>query len=89
MFGVVAKEAMAFPWLLTTDAVCRHPMLFYRASKVIVREIREAYPMLVQAIHKDHLSALSWIRRLGFTVGEPVPFGQRGELFCPVVLRTP
>lgn len=89
MFGVVAKEAMAFPWLLTTDAVCRYPLIFWHASKVIVREIREAYPMLVQAIHKDHRAALSWIRRLGFTVGEPEPFGRRGELFCPVVLRTP
>jgi hypothetical protein len=88
MFGVAMGE-VAVPWLLTTDAVCKYPLTFWRASKAIVREIREAYPMLVQAIHKDHRSALSWVKRLGFTVGEPAPLGQRGELFRPVVLRGP
>jgi len=89
MFGVTVKDEVAIPWLLTTDLVCRYPLTFYRASKAICREIREAYPTMVQAIHAQHTSALSWIRRLGFTVGEPVRFGVRGELFCPVVLGAP
>lgn len=86
MFGVWAKGEMAIPWLLTTDAVCRYPLSFWKASKAIVRELREAYPVLAQFIDVRHVSALSWARRLGFTVGEPRPFGVEGRRFCPITV---
>jgi hypothetical protein len=86
MFGLATADGVAIPWLLTTDAVCRYPLTFWNASKAILRELREGYPTMAQFIDARHVSALSWARRLGFAVGEPVPFGVQGRRFCPVVI---
>jgi hypothetical protein len=87
MFGLATSDGVAVPWLLTTDAVCRYPLSFWKASKAILRELREGYPTMAQFIDARHVSALSWARRLGFAVGEPVPFGVAGRRFCPVVIQ--
>lgn len=86
MFGIVMVGEWAVPWLLTTDVVCRYPLTFWNASKVIFRELRDAYPAMVQFIDARHVSALSWARRLGFTVREPEPFGIEGRAFCPITI---
>jgi hypothetical protein len=86
MFGVAMSGDVAIPWLLTTDAVCRHPFLFWKASKVVLRELREAYPTMVQFIDARYASAMTWARRLGFAVGEPQPFGVEGRMFHPIVI---
>lgn len=90
MFGVARVPTMeaAIPWLLTTDTVDRYPLTFYRASKIVFRELREAYPDLVQYVDARHTSALSWAKRLGFDVAEkPMPFGKKGHPFHRIALR--
>lgn len=87
IFGVCLLPDAAVPWVLTTDAVCKYPLTFYRSSKAIFREIREAYPLLAQAIDARYTSAISWAKRLGFTVGEPLSLGKRGEKFLPITLK--
>lgn len=85
MFGVV-EAGVAIPWLLTTDTVCRYPLTFWKASKVIFREMREAWPDMLQQIDARYASALSWARRLGFSVAEPQPFGESGLPFRRITI---
>ena len=86
MFGVKAGDEVSIPWPLTTDAVERHPMAFWRASKAVLRELRALYPLMAQAIDARHVRAVSWARRLGFTVGDTIPYGKAGLPFHPVAL---
>lgn len=86
MFGVIAGDPVSTPWLLTTTAVDRYPMAFWRASKLVVPELRALYPLMAQAIDVRYTRAVSWARRLGFAVGEPVAYGMAGLPFHPIAL---
>lgn len=90
MFGVARVPCMhaAIPWLLTTDTVDRYPLTFYRASKIVFKELRQAYPDLVQYVDARYGSAMSFVRRLGFDVAEKsMPFGKQGKPFHRIALR--
>lgn len=80
MFGVVAL-APAIPWVLTTTAVDRYQFTFWKASKAILLELREAYPIMVQMVDARYAAALRWAKCLGFVVGELEPFGRAGLPF--------
>lgn len=73
-------------WLLTGEAVDRHPLTFWRASKVVVAGLLDVFPRLVADVDARHLSAHSYLRRLGGRLLPAAPLGERGELFHPVVL---
>lgn len=88
LFGIVDLGRMAHPWLVTTVTVDRYPLTFWRASKIVLREIRTLYPVLVQSIDSRYTQALSWARRLGFVIGPAQPFGASALPFHPVVLRS-
>ena len=92
LFGVAEAPGSSFltptgvAWLLTGAVVDRHPLTFWRASKMVVRELAHCFPRLINDVDARYLSALSYLRRLGFRVLPPVPHGVHGELFHPVVL---
>jgi len=92
LYGVAEDSGSSFlaptgvAWLLTGEAVDRWPLTFWRASKVVLRGMLERYPRLANCVDARHLSALSYLRRLGFRVLPAVPFGVQGEPFHPVVL---
>lgn len=70
VFGVRKLETgVAVPWALTTTAVDRHRIAFWRASKLVLLELRKRYPLLSQCIDARHKQALRWARRLGFSAG--------------------
>lgn len=66
IFGVLKLFTVAVPWALTTTDVERHPVDFWRASKIVLAEMRKSYPSLVQCIDARHVMALKWALRLGF-----------------------
>lgn len=86
MFGVVVSGDWAIPWLLTTDAVDRNPLAFWRASKVILAELCALYPLMLQQVDARYTQALSWVRRLGFDVAPAEPFGRAGLPFHRITL---
>lgn len=92
LFGVAEMPGSHFvgraaeAWLLTGAVVDRHPMTFWRASKVALPALITVFPRLINRVDARHLSALSYLRRLGAHVLPAVPHGVRGEPFHPVVL---
>lgn len=89
MLGVIATPwGAAVPWLLTTEAVEKHPYAFWCACKSGLAAIRPLYPVLVQMIDARHTRALSWARRLGFEQLPAEPFGVAQIPFHPFVLRS-
>ena len=75
MFGVVVEDGLAFPWLLTTDTIDRYPMSFWRASKHVIAQLRQRFPIMVQRVDERYPAALRWATRLGFKGRDTQPFG--------------
>jgi hypothetical protein len=47
----------------------------------------KAFPHLVNFVHAKNTTSVRWLRRLGFTLHEAVPYGALGEPFHPFELR--
>lgn len=89
MWGLVAEPGgLVRPWCLTTTAVDRYPLTFWRESKRVIRGIaKSGAPVLVQCIDGRYAAALRWMRRLGFHVDEtPHPCGVEQLPFHRAVL---
>jgi hypothetical protein len=91
VFGVAVLNALSghgTVWALTSTVVDRYPVEFYRASRKVVTELRARYSLLTNAISCENKRALRWARRIGFTIGDPVPIGLAGQLFRRIYLRS-
>jgi hypothetical protein len=90
LFGIVPGPFLvgeAVPWLLTGDAIERHPVSFWRASREVVAYWSKRYPVLVQWVDARYARALRWAERLGFNVESPAPLVSGGLPFCRISLR--
>lgn len=90
LFGVSRGPFLSFrayPWLLTSDVVERHPKVFLRACKIVLAGWVERYGTLEQAVDARYRVALRWAAHLGFEVDPPLPFGVAGLPFCRITLR--
>lgn len=79
MFGVV--PVVDFPrvgivWLLGTDGISKHRRLFMMASKPSVAKFRRRYLKLINFVDAENLSAIRWLRWLGFTIYPAKPAGR-------------
>lgn len=88
VFGVRPTPTCAIPWALTSVHVARYPFTFWKTSKMVVARWRDDYPLLANKVHASYGAALRWVKKLGFSVGVPEPFGVNGDLFCHVQLET-
>src|ERR1035437_793374 len=85
MFGVVVTpNGPSIPWAMTTDAVDRHPLEFWMASKRILAALLVPFPVLVQRVDARYTAAVRWLSRLGFTVAPAGPWGRYGLPFHAV-----
>lgn len=78
VFGVgvaTALSSVGSPWLLGTDDLPRHAEAFLRGSRAFVGHARNEYSRLENYVDARNAVAVRWLRWLGFTVEEAVPFG--------------
>lgn len=69
-------------WMLSTDAVTSHKREVMEACAGYVERCAKRYPTLVNAVYAKNDTAVRFVRRLGFNVGEPVTV--RGAVFLPI-----
>ena len=88
VFGVSTFKGSewAVPWMLGTDAIDKHPVDFWKASKEVVESWHKVYPRLMNMVHHKSHTALAWLKRLGFRVEDPIVWGKSKGLFHPVSL---
>ena len=74
-------------WALGTDNCTGHAreMLVYGRRKL--REMLDIFPVLENYCDARYEASLRWLRKIGFTVCEPEPFGVNGALFCRITAR--
>lgn len=75
------------PWMLGTPVLDRHQRVLVRSTPTYISEMLKAFPHLVNFVHAKNTTSVRWLRRLGFTLHEAVPFGPLGEPFHPFEMR--
>jgi hypothetical protein len=71
------------PWLLGTDAVERHALAFLRSNPAYVARMQARFGRLSNWVDARNATSIRWLRWLGFTIGEPRPYGPLGLPFHP------
>ncbi len=75
------------PWMMGTGALDRHSRILQRLSPTYIAEMLKLFPYLHNHVHVGNRPSIRWLRRLGFTIHPPEPFGARGEMFHPFDMR--
>lgn len=72
---------VAVIWALTSGAVDVYPIRYVKESRRLVRRWSAQYVELINFVDARYGKALKWARNLGFSIGEPEPFGTSGLMF--------
>jgi hypothetical protein len=78
VFGVRTEsfmEGIGIPWMLGTDemSVCKRDIVL--KSTVIVESMLTRYRRLHNYVDARNKASIRWLRWLGFTIYDPVPYG--------------
>lgn len=66
----------AAPWAVGTDDLRRHGRSLNRYGRLYCTFALEEFASLVNYVDDRHTDSIRWLRRIGFELGEPEPFGQ-------------
>jgi len=77
IFGVSPEGA---PWMLGTDLVKTHRRILAREAPRYIRQMLKDHPRLVNRVHAANTVAVTWLRRVGFTLHPATPEAN-GEMF--------
>lgn len=80
-------EGRGSPWMLGTDLVVKHRRALMADTPAYIHAMLRAYPHLVNYVHADNAVAVRWLRRAGFALHTPEPYGMNGALFHRFEMR--
>lgn len=69
------------PWMLGTPVLDRNARILMRETPDYIARMLRAFPHLCNFVHAENVTSVRWLRRLGFTVHHPEPYGRFGALF--------
>lgn len=85
IFGVHPLQGLlgdtGVPWLLGTSTMTEHRRTFVRLAPSYIATMLNAYPKLTNVVHAANTEAVRWLRRVGFSLAAPFPYGPQGEPF--------
>jgi len=90
MLGIVKRDILSgsgVVWMLGCNAVMKHRKQLLSETKPLIEEMLTICPRLCNMVHSKNTSSITWLKWLGFTIDEPVPYGYAGELFHPFHLE--
>ncbi len=89
IFGVggtpLSDEASV--WALGTPLCEKVPLIMVRFGRKAVRSFLQDYPVLTNHCDSRYKKTIKWLKLLGFQVGEPEPYGEKGALFCKLIIQ--
>ncbi|MGK9045825.1 hypothetical protein KXR63_00495 [Stutzerimonas chloritidismutans] len=80
-------DRLGIPWLVSTVHVERYPREFLKVCKPEVQEMLTRHESLINFVDVRNTVAIRWLEWLGFTFGEPEPYGPLGMPFKPFWLK--
>ena len=69
------------PWMLGTLVLDAHARILVRETPDYIARMLRAFPHLINFVHAENATSIRWLRRLGFTLHAPQPYGRAGALF--------
>lgn len=84
MFGVAGASLLTNtgrPWLIGTDLLDTHYVIFLRRCRRMVVKMLDRFPSLENYVDVRNTRAITWLRWLGFSFNEPEPYGVLGLPF--------
>lgn len=69
------------PWLLGTELLTSHAGALIKLSRSYVERWREEYPQLVNYVDARNAASIRYLKAVGFTLDEALPFGRLGFPF--------
>lgn len=84
VFGVVPVSIISgigSPWFLATERANEHPRNLVVEGRRYLSAMRAIYPRLYNYVDARNDKSIRWLRRLGFTLHPPQPYGVAGLPF--------
>lgn len=84
MIGLVIRDILSgigVPWLLGTENALKYKRHFITQVPAIINEMLGVCPKLYNYVHVKNKISRTWLKRIGFTIDEPLPYGCDNELF--------
>ncbi len=81
----LSKEGI--PWMLTSHLVDIHYREFLRHSIRLLEDIKSEAIVLTNMVDARNSKSIKWLKRLGFEIHAPVPFGPDKMLFHPFIME--
>lgn len=78
IFGVAPLCFLAgqgAPWMLGTEQIDHHPGAFLRRCGSYIAEMAASYRHLLNYVDARNTRSIRWLKRMGFTFQEAVPYG--------------
>lgn len=84
ILGLVKRDILTgsgIVWMLGTNESMKHKKEFLKQTKQVIDEMLTICPRLCNMVHNKNRSSVAWLKWLGFTLDEPIPYGPENELF--------
>ena len=84
MIGLVKRDVLSgsgVVWMLGANRAMKYKKEFFRQTKPVIDEMLTICPRLCNMVHGKNTSSVQWLKWLGFTIDDPIPYGPDGELF--------
>ena len=93
LYGIMEATSPSFgnfavPWALTGNVVAKYPFAYWKASVEVVVDLRKRFPYMINMVDARREYALNWLKRLGFKIGDPEPWGKFQLPFCKIEMRS-
>ncbi len=79
--GQCVLTGLASPWMIGTNSIFKHKKEFWKASVEVVEWMKSRSEYLENFVHTEHKSAISWLKRLGFSFDKELVNGRDGSKF--------
>jgi len=91
IFGVAPRSMITgtgVPWLLGTPEIEKHALPFLRRSRRVMSEWRSRFELLENHVDARNTKSIQWLRWLGFTIHDAIPYGPFNLPFHPFEKRS-
>ena len=90
MIGLVVRDILSgtgVPWLLGTENALKYKRHFLKQVPAVINEMLNICPNLFNYVHIKNKISINWLKRIGFTLDEPLQYGCDDELFHKFYLQ--
>lgn len=87
--GVAGCGSVGMPWMVGSDELAHHGKTLVSRGRHYVGLMHEEYRFLVNRVDSRNKAAKRWLRRIGFVLYPPEPYGPDGLPFHRFARKAP